>query len=82
MNQSENHVLERIELLVEKAAHHSLQGEGDISDLLLVEARDLAEVMDVSRDLFFVTYHRHVSDSFGVDFEILHGDPELMFGGV
>jgi hypothetical protein len=27
-------------------------------------------------------YHRYTSDSFGVAFEITHGDNELMFGGV
>jgi hypothetical protein len=29
-----------------------------------------------------MTYHRYTSDSFGVDFELTHGDEELMFGGV
>lgn len=38
--------------------------------------------MDDGEELFVMKYHRYISDSFGVAFEIDHGDPELMFGGV
>lgn len=82
MNQIENLVLERIELLVERAAQHSLNGKEKISDLLLLEASDLALNMDGGSELFYLRYHRYSSDSFGAVFEHEHGDPELMFGGV
>lgn len=82
MTDLQNLALERIESLVEMASYHSLNGEEEISDLLLLEASDLALIMDGENDLFCMKYHRYVSDSFGVVFEVDHGDPELMFGGV
>jgi hypothetical protein len=82
MTNIENLAMERIEQLVEMAAHHTLKGNEELSDLLLLEASDLALIMDGESRLFCMKYHRYVSDSFGVVFELEHGDTELMFGGV
>ena len=43
-------------------------------DCALLEIEDCLDIM-------VLTYHRHFSDSFGVEFENIHGDEELMFGG-
>jgi hypothetical protein len=82
MTDIENYALERIEILVEQAAHHTLNGDEETSDLLLLEASDLALIMDGDDGLFCMKYHRYASESFGAVFEHEHGDPELMFGGV
>lgn len=83
MNPALNLALEHIEHLVNRAKLLKRSGEEDLSDLLLEEARLLASSMDNDDDsLFVMKYYRYSSDSFGLDFEITHGDPELMFGGV
>jgi hypothetical protein len=83
MNPALNLVLERIEHLVNRAKFLKRRGEESLSDLLLEEARSLASSMDNDDEqLLVMSYHRYSSDSFGLDFEITHGDPELMFGGV
>ena len=82
MNPALNLVLERIEHLVNRAKLLKRCKEESLSLLLLEEARSLASSMDNDDDsLFVMKYHRYCSDSFGLDFEITHGDPELMFGG-
>lgn len=78
MNPTLNLALDRIEHLVRRAKYL----EGSVSELLLDEARSLASSIDAGEELFVMKYHRYCSDSFGVEFEIVHGDPELMFGGV
>ena len=71
-----------IELIDQAAWHQNHDNEID-KFICLAEARELKEAMSNDEDeVFYMTYHRHLSDSFGVDFEIEHGDPELMFGGV
>lgn len=82
MNPVLNLILDRIECLVCRAKHLNKRGEADVSKFLLEEARSLASSVDGGEELFVMKYHRYCSDSFGLDFEIVHGDPELMFGGV
>lgn len=83
MNPALNLALDRIECLVRRAKHLKKHGEESLSEFLLEEARLLATSMDnEDEELFVMKYHRYCSDSFGLDFEIVHGDPELMFGGV
>lgn len=82
MNPTLNLVLDRIECLVRRAKHLKKHGEESLSEFLLEEARSLASSVDGGEELFVMKYHRYCSDSFGLDFEIVHGDPELMFGGV
>lgn len=83
MNPVLNQALDRIEHLVSRAKLMERNGDTDLSEFLLGEARSLAEAMDNDDDeVFVMRYHRYCSDSFGIEFEITHGDPELMFGGV
>lgn len=82
MTETDNLAIDRIEHLVERAAFHAREGDGSLKEFFLAEAKILSMVMDGADNVFQMKYHRYVSDSFGVDFEITHGDPELMFGGV
>ena len=83
MNPTLNLALDRIEHLVKRAKYMKKRGESEVSEFLLEEARLLAASMDnEDEELFVMKYYRYSSDSFGIDFEITHGDPELMFGGV
>ena len=73
---------DRIDQLSDMAAAHQKAG-GEVSKWICInEIKDLAKAMDSDDDLFFMTYHRYFSDSFGVEFELDHDDDELMFGGV
>ena len=82
MDQLHNLAMGYIEHMVERASHHSNMGEEESTQLLLTEAENLAKAMNGEEDMLWLRYHRYASDSFGVAFEIDHGDPELMFGGV
>lgn len=82
MNEVQNLALDRIEQLFERAAFHAERGDVELTETLLAEAKIQAMVMDGADDVIHMRYHRYVSDSFGVEFEITHGDPELMFGGI
>jgi hypothetical protein len=81
MTEADNLAIDRIERLVERAAHHARLGDESTKEFLLAEARIQAMVMDGADDVVTMRYHRYASDSFGVEFELLHGDTELMFGG-
>jgi len=48
--------------------------------ILLSEIRSLSDALDNDDEILAMTYHRHLSESFGMVFESEHGDPELMFG--
>lgn len=82
MTEADNLAMGRIEHLCVRAAVLSKEGKTLNRELLLQEARALARHIDDGEKLFVMRYHRYLSDSFGVAFEIDHGDPELMFGGV
>ena len=82
MTETDNLAIDRIEHLVDRANHFAKLGDNSTREFFLAEARILAMVMDGAEDVFKMTYHRYTSDSFGVDFELTHGDEELMFGGV
>jgi len=76
---------ERLDMLTSQAALHQNVGNELNKLVCLAEARELAEALDSedrADEIFTVIYHRYASESFGVDFEVDHGDPELMFGGV
>jgi hypothetical protein len=82
MTETDNLAIARIEHLVDRAAHHAKLGDDRLKEFLLAEAKIQAMVMDGADRVFQMRYHRYASDSFGVDFEVTHGDEELMFGGV
>jgi hypothetical protein len=82
MTEIDNLAMERIEHLCVRAAVLSKERRTRDGELLLREAKTLSRHMDNDGELFLMRYHRYLSDSFGVTFEIDHGDLELMFGGV
>ena len=59
-----------------------LQKSGDRVNMAVVhdEIKSLTSAMDTDEEILTMTYHRHLSESFGAVFEVEHGDPELMFG--
>ena len=73
----------RIEDLTDQALR--LQGAGhEIEKAIVLDELDqLVKAMDSDGDhALWLLYHRYASPSFGVEFEIEHGDEELQFGGV
>ena len=74
---------DRLVELVDQAAWHQ-NHDNEIDKLIcLAEASELKDAMDdEDYDVLYMTYHRYLSESFGVEFEQEHGDEELMFGGV
>ncbi len=74
--------MERISHLVDRAHHlEFIEHEEYDSQLLLKEAKDLAQTMDDMEDVFVVRYWRTLGDSQGTVFDVMHGDPEISFGG-
>ena len=82
MTEIQKLVIDRVEHLVDRANHFAKLGDASMREFFLAEARILTMVMDGADDIFQMQYHRYASDSFGVQFELSHGDSELMFGGV
>tara|TARA_R110001592_G_scaffold80079_4_gene238883 strand:- start:2390 stop:2647 length:258 start_codon:yes stop_codon:yes gene_type:complete len=75
--------VERLDHLTDQAAAHQRAGNDVEKWICIAEGKDLVRALDKEDDeFFFMTYHRCLSDSFGVEFEIEHGDEELMFGGL
>jgi len=71
---------DRMDSLVDQAAAHQKAGD-ELGKLICIsEIEELAQALDDNEEILYMTYHRYLSDSFGVEFEIEHGDPELMFG--
>ncbi len=48
--------------------------------VLMSEIKSLAHALDNDEEILAMQYHRHLSESNGLVFEIEHGDPELQFG--
>ena len=82
MTQLDSLIAQQLEFYADKA------GESDnVNDqeFWVQQGLDLLEEMNASSEddgVFYVTYWRYESESFGVTFEQDHGDPELQFGGV
>ncbi len=59
-----------------------LQDSGDKVSMAILheEIKSLTGALDADDEILAMTYHRHLSESFGMVFEVEHGDPELMFG--
>jgi len=59
-----------------------LQNSGDKVSMAILheEIKSLTSALDADDEILAMTYHRHLSESFGMVFEVEHGDPELMFG--
>ena len=58
------------------------QGDAELAEFFRSQAEELAHTLDSDSEVLTMTYHRYLSESYGVVFEQDHGDEELMFGGV
>ena len=58
------------------------QGDAELAEFFRGQAEELAHTLDSDSEVLTMTYHRYLSESYGVVFEQDHGDEELMFGGV
>ena len=76
------YAMDRISLLVDQLAMADNRGDDVTRSLLHQEIQDLTHSLDNDDEILAMAYHRTLSDSQGVVFEIDHGDPELMFGGM
>ena len=54
----------------------------ELAEFFRGQAEELAHNLDSDSETLTMTYHRYLSESYGVVFEQDHGDEELMFGGV
>ena len=57
-------------------------GDTELAEFFRSQAEELAHNLDSDSVTLTMTYHRYLSESYGVVFEQDHGDEELMFGGV
>jgi hypothetical protein len=74
---------DRIISLVDQYAWHLNAGDNVNASIVNAEIKDLTSHLDdEDYDFFWHSYFRNLSDDFGMSFEIIHGDPELMFGGI
>lgn len=81
MNATDNLIMGQLEFYADRVAHFTNdEPNAELADFFRAQAQALLEVED-SLEIMTLTYHRVMSDSYGVEFEIQHGDPELMFGG-
>ena len=82
MNATDNLIMGQLEFYANRVAHFThIEPDAELADFFRDQAQSLLEIED-SLEIMTTTYHRHMSDSLGVVFEIEHGDPELMFGGL
>ena len=72
----------QIEYYMDRYEHFADLGDSELAEFFRSQAEELAHSLDSDDDTLTMTYHRYLSDSFGVVFEQDHGDPELYFGGV
>jgi hypothetical protein len=81
MNATDNLIMGQLEFYANRVAHFTEAGDLDLADFFRAQAQSLLEVED-ELEIMTLTYHRHMSETLGVEFEMEHGDPELMFGGL
>lgn len=74
--------ISQIEYYMDRAACLLDQGNEELAEFFRSQAEELAHTLDSDEETLTMTYHRYLSESFGVVFEQDHGDPELKFGGV
>ena len=72
----------QIEYYMDRASVLLDQGDTELAEFFRAQAEELAHTLDGGDDTLTMTYHRYLSESFGLVFEEEHGDPELKFGGV
>ena len=72
----------QIEYYMDRASVLLDQGDTELAEFFRSQAEELAHNLDSDSEVLTMTYHRYLSESFGLVFEEDHGDPELKFGGV
>ena len=82
MNPTDNLILGQLEFYADRVAYFTkTEPNKELAKFFSDQANQLLQIED-DLELMTLTYHRAMSDSCGVEFEINHGDPELMFGGL
>ena len=82
MTELENLIADQLELYAERILYFTnVDPNPELAEFFSNQAQDLLD-HEEEDEFQILTYHRHLSDSYGVVFEQAHGDPELMFGGV
>lgn len=74
--------LTQIEYYMDRYEHFHDLGDAELAEFFRGQAETLGHTMDSGSEILTLTYHRWLSDSYGVVFEQDHGDEELMFGGI
>jgi len=82
MTELENLIADQLELYADRILYFTnIEPNAELAEFFSNQAQDLLD-HEESDEFMVNTYHRHLSESYGVVFEQAHGDPELMFGGV
>ena len=72
----------QIEYYMDRASVLLDKGDTELAEFFRSQAEELAHNLDSDSEVLTMTYHRYLSESFGLVFEEDHGDEELKFGGV
>ena len=72
----------QIEYYMDRYEHFADLGDIELAEFFRSQAEELDHNLDSDSETLTMTYHRYLSESYGVVFEQDHGDEELMFGGV
>lgn len=82
MTDLDNLIAGQLEFYTDRILHFTkIEPNQEMADFFCSQAKELLE-HEESDEFMINTYHRYLSESYGVVFEQSHGDPELMFGGV
>ena len=82
MTQLDSLIAQQLEFYADKAGESVSEED---QTFWVQQGLDLLNEMNAPTEeegVFYVTYWRYESESFGVTFEQDHGDPELQFGGI
>lgn len=82
MDSTDNLILDQLEYYTDRISYFTNEEpDAELVEFFRSQAQSLLEVED-SLELMTLTYHRRMSITLGVEFELNHGDPELYFGGL
>lgn len=76
-----NLAMGQLEYYVDRADYHQLNGNADLYDFFIQQGRDLAASLSATvedESLFYMTFHRLVSEDNGAAFLADHNDSELL----
>ena len=79
MNELKGLIEKQLAYYVERQEYYTdKEPDYDLREFYHQQALDLVTVEN-GEQVLTLTYHRHLSDSYGLVFDIEHGDPELFF---